>query len=110
MTKKQKEKTWAHGIGRIKSNEISKKHHEIIASISNHRGDNKFMFGDKSTTLDLRIYGHIGGMHQLCGVITWIGSKNIPSKMPCTNEINNYRKRIEVECFGKVKYWKDIQT
>jgi len=108
MKRKQKEKAWAQGIARFKADEIYKKHYEIIESIFDFMGDKKFMFGDKLTTLDLSIYGHIGGMYQLCNVMTWSGSKNIPSKMPFTNEINDYMKRIEMESFGRVKYWKDI--
>ena len=108
--KKQLEKTWAHGIGRFKPQQIYDKHNEIMQSLFDFMGtENKFMFGDKLTTLDLTIYGHIGGMYQLCTVMTWNGS-NIPSKMPFISQVNQYMKRIEIECFGKVKYWKDIQT
>ena len=87
MTPKVMKAFWLNGIGRFKEEEIYEKGERLIESVVTTMGDNKFFFGDKLSTLDLSIYGHFGGMYQLC---------SIPSKLPYMKEINEYMKRIEI--------------
>ena len=96
---------WDQGVTRLSSEDICKKGDEIIDSCLTYMGDKKFMFGDKLTSLDLTIYGHIGAMYALSTVMTW---GNADKKLKSKKEINEYMKRIEIECFGELKYWKDI--
>eukprot|EP01084_Bolivina_argentea_P206900 353122_1 len=100
---------WTVGIGRFKPEQVFKKGEDLIKSVVVYIGNNKFFFGDKLSTLDIVIYSHIGAMYQLCSVFTWGVNNDIPSELPFMNEINNYMKRIEMECFSEVKYWKDVK-
>ena len=99
---------WLNGIGRFKEEEIYAKGERLIESVVVTMGDNKFFFGDKLSTLDISIYGHFGGMYQLSSVLTWGVDKSLPAKLPFVKEMNEYMKRIEIECFGELKFWKDI--
>ena len=75
----------------------------MIESIVVQMGDNKFFFGDKLSTLDLTIYGHLGCLYQM--KMSWKHEKGLPYK----TFINDYVKWIEMECFGELKYWEDIR-
>eukprot|EP00485_Elphidium_margaritaceum_P012968 CAMPEP_0202706440 /NCGR_PEP_ID=MMETSP1385-20130828/18865_1 /ASSEMBLY_ACC=CAM_ASM_000861 /TAXON_ID=933848 /ORGANISM="Elphidium margaritaceum" /LENGTH=208 /DNA_ID=CAMNT_0049364907 /DNA_START=138 /DNA_END=764 /DNA_ORIENTATION=+ len=104
FAKHEKSKMWAQGIARFDDKEIYRKGEEYVQNVVDFVGDKKFAFGNKLTSLDLTIYGHIGTMYQLSTVLTW----NNGQPMPFKTEINGYMKRIEMECFGCLKYWKDI--
>eukprot|EP01083_Nonionella_stella_P047238 126429_1 len=99
---------WGIGIARFTEEEIFRKGENLIECIVVTMGNNKFFFGDELSTLDMSIYGHLGGMYQLCSVMTWGPKRDIPSTLPYTKQINEYMKRIEMECFGELRYWKDI--
>ena len=90
------------GTSRLPKQNIYKRGNEIIESVIDYIGNNKFFFGDKISTLDLTIYGHISSIYQL--PIQW----KCDDGLPCKKEVNDYIKRVETECFGKVEYWKDI--
>eukprot|EP01083_Nonionella_stella_P016781 46844_1 len=96
--------TWAQGTSRLQANDIYEKGEEVVESVLTCMGDNKFFFGDKLSSVDLSIYGHIGGMYQV--PFTWNGNTN--KTLPFRKEINDYMKRIEMECYGELRYWKDI--
>eukprot|EP00485_Elphidium_margaritaceum_P002030 CAMPEP_0202700572 /NCGR_PEP_ID=MMETSP1385-20130828/13748_1 /ASSEMBLY_ACC=CAM_ASM_000861 /TAXON_ID=933848 /ORGANISM="Elphidium margaritaceum" /LENGTH=210 /DNA_ID=CAMNT_0049357787 /DNA_START=266 /DNA_END=898 /DNA_ORIENTATION=+ len=98
---------WDNGVARYEEVEIFRKGDEIIQAIMTTMGTNKFFFGDKLTSLDLVIYGLIAPEYQLCKYFTW-ADDSLPAKMPFMKEMNEYMKRVEIECFGALKYWKDI--
>ena len=93
---------WSQGTARLPSDVIYKNGIDAIESILEYMGDNKFFFGEKLTTLDLTIYGHVGGMYQV--PLKWDYKHPLPNKQ----RINEYMKNIEMECFGELRYWKDI--
>ena len=107
-TKKFKEAFWINGIGRFTEKEIYEKGEKLIEAVVTTMSDNKFFFGDKLSTLDISIYAHFGGMYQLSSVLTWGIDKTLPAKLPYRKEMNQYLKRVEIECFGQLKYWKEI--
>eukprot|EP01084_Bolivina_argentea_P206898 353120_1 len=103
-----KKSFWLLGISRFKEEQVYKKGEVLIGSVIQLMGDNNFFFGDILSSLDICIYGIMGAMFQCCFIFTWGMNKTLPAKMPYMKEVNQYMKRIEIECFGEVKYWKDI--
>ena len=103
ILKSVKNQTFYQGISRLPRDDIYKKGVDVVKSVLVYRGDNKFFFNDKLTTLDLTIYAHIGSMYQV--PLKWYGEKD---ELPNKKEINEYMKNIEIECYGELKYWKDI--
>eukprot|EP01084_Bolivina_argentea_P147461 257989_1 len=102
IVKQVKRQVWEQGTSRLPPKEIYERGVNCIESIINYMSDKNFFFGDKITTLDLSIYGQIGSMYQM--EMKWKYCDGLPFK----HEINEYMKRIEIKCFGEVRYWKDI--
>ena len=108
IKKQIKTNMWNLGISRFTEEQVYQKGEDLIGAVVQSIGDKKFFFGEKLTTLDITIYSLIGAMYQCCFIFTWGTNKTLPAKMPYMKEMNEYMKRVEVECFGEIKYWKDI--
>jgi len=108
VSKKMKQMLWLNGTTRLTEEEIYGKGQRMLEAVVVTLGDNKFFFGDKLSTLDLCIYGFLSGTYQLSGQMTWGTNNTLPAKLPYMKEVNEYIKRVEIECFGELKFWRDI--
>ena len=97
------------GIGRFSEIEVFQRGERILSALVESIGEKKFFFGDQLSSVDIWIYATCSSMYQLSRVMTWGGKDDtVPSKMPYTKEMSEYLKRVEIECFGELKYWKDL--
>ena len=94
---------FAQGISRYTVDGVYKRGDQIILSIMGYMGNNKYFFGDKISEIDIIIYAFLSGMY--CNDFLW---KNKDGKLPKRDMVTEYIKRIEMDCYGKLKYWKDI--